>query len=169
MKLGQKDIAGAEKILNQAVAGESKSSPAELALAKLYLVSNQPAKAEGEFRKAIRLDSKNGAALMGIGAIQIAGKRMDEAEKTYRQQATLPIVEYKPLHAMFLFRQGKRDAAVAEFENLDKEDPKDRAARSRLFAAYVQMEKEHAAKNLVAAALKKNAKDTDVFFQRAGL
>ena len=169
LKLGQKDMAGAEQVLKQAVAGDSKSSLAELALAQLYLVTNQLARAEAELRNAIRLDSKNGTALMGLAAIQMAGKRMAEADETYRRLAALPIVEFKPLHAMFLYRQGKRDSALAEFERLAKEDPDDRAARTRLFTAYVQMGKEQAAKNLVAAALKKNAKDTDVLLERAGL
>jgi Tfp pilus assembly protein PilF len=169
LKLGQKDMAGAEQLLKQAVAGDPKSSLAELALAQLYLVTNQPAKAEVELHNALRLDPKNGTALMGLAAIQMAGKRTAEAEETYRRLAALPIVEFKPLHAMFLYSQGKRDAALAEFEKLAKEDPDDRAARTRLFTAYVRMGKDRAAQNLVAAALKKNPKDTDMLLERAGL
>ena len=137
LKLGQKDLAGAEQVLKQAVAGAPQSSLAELALAQLYMVTNQPAKAEAELRNAIRLDSKSGTALMGLAAIQTAGKRMAEAEETYRQIAALPGAEFKPQHALFLYNHGKRDAALAEFEKLAKEDPNDRAARSRLFTAYV--------------------------------
>ena len=106
---------------------------------------------------------------MGLAAIQVAGNRMAEADETYRQVAALPGAEFKPLHALFLYNQGKRDAALAEFEKLAKEDPNDRGARSRLFAAYVAMGKNQAAQNLVAAALKKNPKDTDALFERAGI
>ncbi len=169
LKLGQKDLAGAEQVLKQALARDPRSVLAELALGQLYMVTKQPAKAEVELRKAIQLDPKNGTALMGLAAIQTAGKRMAEAEQTYLRIAALPSAEFKPMHALFLFNQGKRDAALAEFEKLAKEYPNDRAAQSRLFAAYVAMGKSQAAQNLAAAALKKNPKDTDALFDRAGL
>ena len=169
LKLGQKDMAGAEQVLKQAVAGDPKSALAELALAQLYLVTNQLAKAEAELRNALRLDSKSGTALMGLAAVQTAGKRMGEAEQTYRQIATLPGAEFKPQHALFLYNHGKRDAGLAELEKLAKEDPNDLAARSRLFTAYVAMGKLQAAQGLLAAALKKNPKDTVALFQRGGL
>ncbi len=169
LKLGQKDLAGAEQVLKQAVAGAPKSSLAELALAQLYLVTNQVPKAEVELRSAIRLDSKSGTALMGLAAIQTAGKRMAEAEQTYRQIAALPGAQYKPDHALFLYNHGKREAALAELEKLSKDDPNDRAARSRLFTAYVALGKNQAAEHLVTAALKANPKDADALFQRGGL
>jgi tetratricopeptide (TPR) repeat protein len=169
LKLSHKDWAAAEQVLQKAVASAPQSAPAELALGQLYMLSNQAAKAEAELRKAIQLDAKNGAALMGLAAIQVAGKRMDEAEQTYRQASTLPGAEFKPVHALFLYKEGKRDAALAEFEQLAKSEPNDRSARGRLFAAYLAMGKNQAAQNLVAAALKKNAEDTDALFERAGL
>jgi Tfp pilus assembly protein PilF len=169
MKLRKRDVAGAEEVLKQAVASAPQSSAAELALGQIYMFSNQPAKAEVELRKAIQLDSKNGPALMGLAAIQVVGKRMDEADETYRRAASIGIAGLKPVHALFLYNQGKRDAALAEFEKLVKEDPDDLAARSRLFSAYVAMGKNQAAQNLVAAALKKNPKDTEALFQRAGI
>lgn len=169
LKLMQKDLPGAEEVLRRAIAAAPQSSPAELALGQLYMISNQPTKAEAEFRKAIQLEPKNGTALLGLGSIQIAGNRMDEAEKTYLQASALPEAQYKPLHALFLFRQGKRDAALTELEKLKKENPNDRSARDRLFSAYVAMDKKDAARNLVNAALKKNPKDTEALFERAGL
>ena len=169
VKLGNKDLVGAEQVLKQAVASAPQSSAAELALGQLYMLANQPAKAEVELRKAIQFDSKNGPALLGLAAIETAGNRMEEAEQTYRQVSSLPGAQFKPLHALFLFKLGKRDAALAELEKLAKEDPNDRAARSRLFAAYAAMGKNQAAQNLLAAALKKNPKDTDALFERANL
>jgi tetratricopeptide (TPR) repeat protein len=169
LKLSQKDWASAEQILQNAIASAPQSAAAELALGQLYMLSNQPAKAEAELRRATQLDAKNGSALMGLAAVQVAGKRMDEAEQTYRQVSALPGAEYKPEHALFLYREGKRDAALAEFEQLAKSDPNDRSARSRLFAAYVALGKNKAAQNVAAAALKKNPEDTDALFERAGL
>jgi len=169
MKLSAKDWNGAEQVLKQAVADAPQSSPAETALGELYLILRQPARAEAEFKKAARLDPKNGNALVGLGAIEIASGRMDEAEQTYKQLSALPEKAYKPLHAMFLYRNGKRDAALAELEALAKSDPNDREARTRLLAAYMGMNRVSQAEDVLAAALKRNPKDAEALEQRAGL
>ena len=133
------------------------------------MLTNEPFKAEAELKKALQLDPKSGPALMGLAAIQVAGQRMDEAEQTYRQLSLLPEAEYKPLHALFLYKLGKRDAALLELEKLAKDNPEDRSARSRLFLAYETMGKTQAAESLLDAALKKNSKDVDALYERASL
>jgi tetratricopeptide (TPR) repeat protein len=169
MKLSAKDWNGAEEVLKQAVADAPQSSAAETALGELYLLLRQPANAEAELKKAARLDPKNGTALIGLGALEIASERLDEAEQTYKQLAALPEKAYRPLHAMFLYRYGKRDVALAEFESLAKSDPNDREARTRLLAAYIGMNRVSQAENVLAAALKRNPKDTEALEQRAEL
>jgi len=104
---------------------------------------------------------------MGLAAVQMSAKRMDEAEKIYKQLANLPEKAYKPLHAMFLYQFGSREAALAEFESLAKSDPTDREARARLVAAYLGMKRSPEAESVLAAALKQNPKDTDALLQRA--
>lgn len=169
MKLSARDLPGAEEVLRKAVASAPQSPQAALALAQFYWLAKQPEKAESEIRRALRLDPQNAPALAGLGSIQIAGHRMDEAEETYKRLAALPAKQYKHLHAVFLFQAGKRDAALAELIKLAKEDSNDRDARSRLLAAYVSMGRTKDAQELLAAALKKNPKDTDALFQRAEL
>lgn len=169
VKLLQKDLAGAEQVLKRAVATAPESSAAELALGQLYLVLNDLPRAEAELRRSIELDPKNGTALLGVAAVQIAGHRMAEAEETYRRVSALPAPEFKPLYALFLFKNGKQDAAIAELERLAKQAPNDREARSRLVAAYQVAGKRQAAQKVLEAALKKNPKDTDALFQRAAL
>ncbi len=169
LNVAQGDFVAAEAVLKQAVAAAPQSSEAHLALGQLYMIASEPTKAEVELRKTIELDSKNGSAMLALAAIQIAGKRMEEAEQTYRRLSSQPRPDYKPLHAIFLFTMGKRDAALAEFENLAKQTPGDRGARDRLFAAYRTMGKNQSAQSLVSAALKQNSKDADALFQRAEL
>jgi predicted Zn-dependent protease len=94
---------------------------------------------------------------------------MEEAEQTYRRISALPDPQFKPLHALFLYKIGKREDALAELEKLAKEDPNDRTARSRLFAAYFAIGKNGDAQRLVTEVLKKNPKDTDALYERAGL
>ncbi len=169
MKLSANDRQGAEDALKAAVATAPRSSPAALALGELYLSLGEPAKAESEFRRSIELDPTNSNALRDLGAIQIAAKRMDEAEQTCRRIATLPEKVNKPVHALFLYYYGDRDAALVEFQALAQADPDDREARSRLFAAFVGTNRREQAESLLAAALKRNPKDTDALLQRAGL
>jgi tetratricopeptide (TPR) repeat protein len=169
MKLSAKDWNGAEEVLKQAVADAPQSSPAETALGEFYLILRQPAKAEAELKKAAQLDPKNGNALIDLGALEIVAGRLDEAEQTYKRLAALPGKAYKPVHAMFLYRYGKRDAALTELESLYKSDPNDREARTRLVSAYVGMNRVAPAENVLAEALKRNPKDAEALQQRAGL
>ncbi len=166
-KLRQKDLNGAEEVLKKATAAAPRSGDAAVALGELYLLSKQPDRAEPEFRRALSLDAKSGVALEGLAAVQIAGKRMDQAEQTLRQVSALPGKAYKPQHAMFLYRTGKRDEALQEFEALAKADPEDRAARTRVVALYFQMGKLPQAESLLAGVLKKNPKDTDALLQQS--
>jgi tetratricopeptide (TPR) repeat protein len=169
MKFSKSDWKGAEEVLTKAVADAPQSSPAALALGELYILMGQPAKAESELKRAIQLDPKNGAALSALGVIQVAAKRMNEAEQTYKQLAALPEKNYKPSHALFVYQFGRREAAVAEFKALANADPNDRQARTRLVAAYFGMNRVPEAEDVLAAALKRNPKDTDALLQRAEL
>src|SRR5262249_19554865 len=99
--------------------------------------------------------------------IQVAAKRIEEAEQTYKQLSAGPIKAYKPVHAMFLYQTGKREAAVAELEALAKADSNDRTLRSRLVSAYFNMNRVPQAETLLAEALKRNPKDADALLQRA--
>lgn len=169
MKLNQNDRNGAEEVLRRAVTDAPGSSVAAQALGELYILMGQPAKAESELQRALLLDPKNGAALMDMGDIRIAANRIDEAEPVYKQLANLPDKAYRTMHAVFLYQTGKREAAVAELEARAKADPGDREIRNRLVAAYLGMNRAAAAENVLAAALKRNAKDTDALLQRAEL
>ena len=169
MKLIQKDTEGAEEVLQKAAAAAPKSQDARVALAELDVRLNRPEEAEREFRRVVQMNPKNGPALIGLASVEMAGKRMDEAEQTLRQVAALPEKQYKPQHALFLYQTGKHDAALAEFQKLARQDPDDRAARSLLVGAYLEMGKVPDAQAVLAAALKKNPKDTDALFQQSQL
>ncbi len=169
IKLNQRDWAGAEEVLTTAVAAAPQSPQAALALGQLYKILKQPEKAETEIKRALRLQANYGPALLALGAIQIAGHRMNEAEQTYQRLDALPGKEFKGYHALLLFQMGKRDAALAELAKLARLDPNDLTARTRLFAALVLMGKTPEARDLVAAALRKNPRDTDALLQRAEL
>ena len=156
-------------MLKEAAAAAPQSWEAALALGEFYVSLQQNAKAEPEIRRALRLAPNNGPALMSLGRILVAEKRMGEAEQTYKQLAALPEKDYRPLYALFLYRSGRHDAALSEFEKQAKSDPNNRNARSLLVSAYVNMNKVSDAENVLAAALKKNPKDNEALLQQGEL
>ena len=169
MKLSKRDWAGAEEVLQKAVASAPQSSAAALVLGELYGFLQQPQKAEQELLRALKLDPQNAGALIGLATLQLAANRTDEAGKTYQRLAALPDKAYKPAHAFFLYRTGKQDVALAEFQALAKADPEDRDARSRLVAAYAGTNRISEAEAVLTAALKRNPRDADALLQRSEL
>ena len=166
-RLARHDVAGAEEALKQAVAQAPKSPDPVVYLGGFYLALGKTAEAEQQFRHALEIDPKHGPALIALGAMQVRAGQSELAEQTYRQLSALPEKRYKPLHALFLFRSGKRDQAVAELEKLAGEDPADRDARTRLVTAYLAVNRIGDAEKVLTAALKKNALDTDALLQRS--
>jgi tetratricopeptide (TPR) repeat protein len=169
IKLARKDLAGALEVLQKAVKADSQSAAAALALGRLFLFSGRPEQGETEVRRALQIDPKNGPALLTLAEIQFNSGRVNEAERTYREISTLPDKNYKPLHAAFLFQTGQRQAAIAEFEELARQAPDDRAARTRLVAAYSTAGKTADAGRALNVALQKNPKDTEALLQRSRL
>jgi putative PEP-CTERM system TPR-repeat lipoprotein len=169
LKMSRRDLAGAEAVLKKVVGSAPQSADAAVALGELYLLLDRTGDAERYFVKATELDTQNGAALMGLAAVQIASRRLYEAERTLRRAAALPGSGYKPQHAIFLYRTGNPEAALAEFESLAKSDPADRAARTRLISAYFAMRKFSEAQAILAAVLKKNPQDLDALLQQSEL
>lgn len=169
LKLTQKDLAGAQQVLQNAVKAASQSADAALALGRFYLFSGKPEQGEAEVLRALQIDPKNGPALLTLAENQFNSGHADEAERTFQQVSQLPDKNYQPLHAAFLFRTGKLEAAIAEFEKLAKEAPDDRAARTRLVAAYSETGKTVDAERVLKAALQKNPKDTEARLQRSQL
>ena len=169
IKLARRDLAGAEEVLQNAVKANSQSAAAALALGRFYLYSGKPEQGQAEVHRALQLDPKNGPALLTLAETQLASGHAEDAERTYRQISQLPDNDYKPLHAAFLFKRGQHEAAMKEFEELAKQAPDDRAARTRLVAAYSAAGKVADAEHVLKVALQKNSKDTEALLQRSRL
>ena len=169
VKLTQRDFKGAEDVLKRAIEKAPQSPQAAMALGEFYLLLNRKRDAEVEFQRARRLDPANGAVLLRLADLQTAAGRPSEAEQTIKTLSGLPEQRYKPLYGVYLFRSGKRDAALAEFERLAKNNPDDRIIRGHLVTAYMQMGKLGDAGKVLSAALKKNPRDAEALLQKAGL
>ena len=166
LRLQRKDFTGAEEILKKAVAEAPKSAEPAMALGRFYVMRGQPAEAQEQFNRAIQLDPKNGTALLDLAALEMRAGQRDQAEQTYKRLSAFPDKQFKPLHAIFLLQDGRRDAAIAEFGKLVKENPEDRALRTRLVRAYLAANRIPEGEQIITAALKHNPKDTDALLQR---
>ena len=167
LKAGKGDLKGAEEALQTAVQKAPKSADPLVALASLYMALKRWPDAERNLEQALQFDPKNDAALFALAAVQVQTGKRDQAEQTYAKLSALPIPRYKPLHARFLFGEGKRDAAITEFAKLAKDSPDDRTARTRLVAAYWAANRKAEAEKVLTDALQHNPKDVDALMQHA--
>ena len=165
-KLRQKDVKGAEEVLVKASQNSPKSADAVVSLGRFYVSQNRGTEAEQQFQRALSLDPNNADALLDLARLQDRAGRKQEAEQTFKRLSGLPGKTFKPIHAIFLFQEGRRDEAIREFEKLTKDAPDDRQVRTRLIAAYQATNRVSDAERVLSEALKRNPKDSDALLQR---
>lgn len=166
-KMLQNDHHAAEEVLKQACEHDAASPDPRIVLAKFYLGEKRSSDAERELNRALTLKPNSAPALLTLAQVQLRDGRKDIAEKTLRRVSTSPDRTTAGAYGTFLFREGRRDEAIREFERLAHSDAKDRAARSRLVAAYWSVGRRQEAARILDAALRRNAKDVDALIQRA--
>lgn len=169
IKLSRQDVAGAEAILKKAAEANPNRAEAALILGRFYAATGRRLQAEPQLERALKLEPKNGAALVSLAALRWQAGKTADAEQLYKQAAALADPQYQPVHAVFLFRTGKRDEAIAEFEKIYKRNPSDREARTRLVMAYEAGNRPSDAENVIAAALKKNPKDINALLDQSAI
>ncbi|HLY17512.1 MAG TPA: tetratricopeptide repeat protein, partial [Bryobacteraceae bacterium] len=168
-RLAQRDTQGAEEALQKCYRKAPQSAELALVMGRFYLVTQRPGPAEEQFRRAIRINPRYGAALLDLGITLFHLGRSDEAGRIFQQAAALPGKSYRPAYALFLLETGQRDAAIGELENLARQDPSDRAARTRLVKTYLAAGRRADADKALAAALAINPRDADALLQRGEL
>ena len=72
LKLTQKDLAGAQQVLQNAVKAAPQSADAALALGRFYLFSGKPEQAQAEVYRALQIDPNNGPALQTLAGMQFS-------------------------------------------------------------------------------------------------
>jgi tetratricopeptide (TPR) repeat protein len=105
--------------------------------------------------------------LLLLGLLQSNSGRHDQAAETYRELSKSP--NFRTVYPLYLAHVGKSREAVAELERLNRENADDRSIRGLLVTAYVKQRRNAEAAQILAAALKRNPRDTDALVQRADL
>jgi len=158
------DIKGAEEVLQKACQNAPSSAEARRVLGEFYRDQKRLPEADAQLQRALELDPKSGASILDLANVQLAEGRKQAAEDNFKRLTAFD--GYKPLYAIFLFQQDRRDAAIHEFERLAKQNPEDREARTNLVAAYHITGRMADVDRVLNAALNKNPKDADALLQR---
>jgi tetratricopeptide (TPR) repeat protein len=169
IKIAKQDFDGAEEVLKKAIAASPKSVDAHIALGAFYVSTQRDKEAEDLFRQAVDLDKKSGSALYELAVLEYRTGRKGEAEQIFRQLSTFQDPSLKPLHAIYLLKEGDQTGAIAEFEKLVKDNPKVPDLRSKLIAAYWVTKQMDQVERTLNAVLKKNPKDLEAVLQRGEL
>jgi tetratricopeptide (TPR) repeat protein len=168
-KMRQNDLTGAEEVLKRVCTNNPQSAAAVVLLGRFYLTQKRMADSEQQFQRALALDPANADALYTLAILQVRTGRKAEAEQTMRRLSKLPDASTNATLAIFLFREGRLDESLREFQRLDKEYPDDRLARTRLVTAYQSMNRVGDAEKRLDEALRTNPKDLDALLQRGEL
>lgn len=169
IKIVKHDLAGAETVLKKAIEASPRSVDARVALGNFYVFTQRDKDAESIFREALGLDKKSGQALFELAVLDYRTGRKTEAEQIFRQLSGFQDPALKPLHAIYLLKEGDQAGAIAEFEKLVKGNPNVLDLRARLIAAYWATNRLDQAEKMVDAVLKKKPKDLDAMLQRGEL
>jgi tetratricopeptide (TPR) repeat protein len=167
LALKRNDPAAAERVLKLGIAAAPTSSEPHSLLAHYYLVTHRAAEAEVQFQRAAEMSPQSGATLVDLGQVQNDSGKADAAEKTFQKASGLSDKRYKAVHAIFLWEQGKKDAAIRELAGLVKTDPTNRSARTQLVAAYLASGRAPEAMVFLTSALKNNHRDVEALVQRS--
>lgn len=169
VKFAAGDYPAAEAVLLKAVSTLPANPDALVALAVLYISRNKPDAAQPLLQRALVADPNHEAALMQTAGLHVAAGRLADAGEHYRRAAASPGSELRLVYGEFLARTGKADEAAAEFRRLSQRDPSDRRARNALVLLLAQTGQRTQARQLLDAALARNAKDALARVDRARL
>jgi putative PEP-CTERM system TPR-repeat lipoprotein len=167
LKISQKDLPAAEQILRDAVRQAPRSADAVLALGRFYVLAGKLEEAHNQFQIAHQLDSGKDEVLMDLGQVQFARGQKELAAQSFQKLSRLPQSRFKTLYAVFLFQNGKPQAALEELERLRKADPRDRKARSLLISLHLNLKQIAQAQQILNDALRQNSSDVEARLERS--
>ena len=167
LKVSQKDLPAAEQILKKAIQQAPNSVNAAMALATIYISMSRLAEAESLLIKATELEADNADAWIALGSLQTKLGKQEAAEQTFKRAAQSPNTKTPLAYVVFLIRQNRRPAAIAELERIVNTNRDNRIARSALVASYMTDNRQAAAEVILEEVLQRNPKDLEALLQRS--
>lgn len=164
-KRSQNDLRGAEDVLVKSCQKTPQSAACWRALGAFYADQKRFAEAESNLQKAVSLDPNDSVASTMLAQLLLVQNRKSEAEQVYQKLSKFP--DSKTAYAGFLYREGRREEAVAELERQWKQFPEDRTVRANLLAVYQALQRQADVDRILQAVLKNNPKDSEALIQRA--
>ena len=167
MRLYRNDRPGAISALTEGAAKNPNSTELAVVLGRMHAAARNLPAAEKEFRRATTIEPRNPANWATLASFFAATQRPADAEAAYRAASNLGDPKFNHLLAMHFWAARNVDAAIKEFERIAAADPKDRAARNRLVAAYRQSNRESDADRVLQQAYARNPKDREAVLGHA--
>lgn len=141
--LDQKKLVDAEQEYKAAIAADPRRAKAYVDLGFVYIGEKKDSDAPALFRKAVEVDPNYLPGYFGVARSDLlSGQNLDEAERFYKKYLTHWPEEDDPTWANALWRlgqvyqkQGKKDLALAEWNEALKLSPKYKPALDSLKAA----------------------------------
>jgi tetratricopeptide (TPR) repeat protein len=159
----------AENILKQAAAQKPPSALAMTVLGEFYLLRQRKTEAQAELERALRVDPKQPLAMLYLAGLLASTGKMQEADALFRRITTLPSMQYKTVHATFLFETGRKEEAIAELERLTNGNPDEASFRDQYLAALIATDQVARAEKELGRFIGKNSSDPHMLLQRAAL
>lgn len=167
VRLALNDRSGAEELLRKTAVSASRDATALFALADFYNAAGDSSKAVEWYGRGLAIQPDNAQALAALGKLQAGAGHKQEADDAFARLAETPDRRFRYAYAIRLFSSGRKEAAVAAFERIYKDNPLDRDARTHLIGAWLDSGRTAEADDLLGKAIAADPRDVDALAQRA--
>jgi tetratricopeptide (TPR) repeat protein len=155
----ERDPVAAEQTLKAAAEHAANRAEALVALGRFYASTGKNEDAEAQFGEAVKAGPNFGEGWVELARLLEAAGKQSEAEQALRRLLSLTDKKYRPLHALFLFRHGRQDAALQELKSLWEKEPDNSAVRGSLVELSMATGRLEEAEKVLDASLKRDSRD----------
>ncbi len=169
LQMKANDNASAEETFQKAISVDPKSVTPLLALADFYRSQRRWPQAEQQFHHAVEVEPKNLRARGALAGVYIAEGRKPEAEQLMVETKKLLSGDPEGYRSLgdFYFNTGDQDKALAEYESLYREHPKDLQVKKNYVQLLILQNRLDDAAKLNNEILKRDANDADALLYEA--
>lgn len=159
----------AEQTLRSAVQAAGNSPEGLVVLGQFLMERGDSTAAEKELQRAIDSKSDFGPALFELAKLLQSTGRQGEAEQMLLRASRGPDKAFRTVHALFLFEDGRKDAAIAELRETLNREPENKEVRTQLVDYLIQSGQFEQAETEIKAARNRRALSTTLLEQEARL
>jgi tetratricopeptide (TPR) repeat protein len=161
----------AEASIQKGISVNPNAALGHIEMGRFFVFANRAGEAEAPFKKATEVEPKNFDAREAIAEYYVGQKQFEKAEIAYKD--LVQIQENSPETRLeladFYANIGRKDEAIAIFNQILTETPEYVRARYRLGEIYLEQKETPRVSEQIEALLKINDKDSEALLLRARL